>query len=143
MRSLLSRLAREVKVVACPGSFPAFAIADSVGLLAWRNFPARPSHPEMRAVARAEFLPPYSRAAATVLHRLPGTESAVDVAKRCAPRLGRDTAMLRVNDLAERPKWRAPRLLGNVLAAASAQIHARPSGGTEFDVQRRVEHLLQ
>jgi hypothetical protein len=33
-------------------------------------------------VARAEFLPPYSRAAATVLHRLPGTESAANVAER-------------------------------------------------------------
>ena len=33
-------------------------------------------------MARAEFLPPYSRAAATAFHRLPGTESAVDVAER-------------------------------------------------------------
>jgi hypothetical protein len=51
-----------------------------------------------RAVARAEFLPPYSRAAATVLHRLPGTESAVIVAERCASRHGREIALLRVND---------------------------------------------
>jgi hypothetical protein len=108
MRSLLSRLAREVKVVACPGSSPAFAIADSVGLLAWRNFVARPSRPEIGAVARAEFLPPYSRAAATVLHRLPGTESAASVAKRCACRRGRFVAMLRVNDLAANPNWQAP-----------------------------------
>jgi hypothetical protein len=33
-------------------------------------------------VAHAEFFPPYSRAAATVFHRLPGTESAVNVAER-------------------------------------------------------------
>ncbi len=30
---------------ACPGSFPAFAVADSVGLLARRNCAARPSRP--------------------------------------------------------------------------------------------------
>ena len=76
MRSLLSRLAREVSRSAYPGSFPAFAVADSVGLLAWRNCAARSSRPFLQAVARAEFLPPYSRASATVLHRLPGTESA-------------------------------------------------------------------
>jgi hypothetical protein len=114
-------------------------------------------------VTHAEFLPPYSRAAATVLHRLPGTESAVIVAERCAFRLVRDAAMLRVNELAERPKWRAPRMLYTnfsnsistspaaffeatlraVLATAGTQIHARPSCGTKFDVQRRVKHLLQ
>ena len=33
---------------ACPGSFPAFAVADSVGLLARRNFAARPSRPGMQ-----------------------------------------------------------------------------------------------
>ena len=33
-------------------------------------------------MARAEFFPPYSRAAATVFHRLPGTESAAIVAER-------------------------------------------------------------
>jgi hypothetical protein len=59
-------------------------------------------------VAHAEFFPPYSRAAATVFHRLPGTESAVNVAERCASRLGQDITLLRVNDLSERPKWRAP-----------------------------------
>ena len=156
---------------------------------------------EFRAVARAEFFPPYSRASATVLHRLPGTESAANVAERGAFRLVRDAAMLRVNELAERRKWRAPRnktkssaslnlqarsglvhvapafrrasfgrvdahlkvgatqisptqesdstlqffvaTLRNVLAAASAQIHARPSGGTEINIQRRIKHLLQ
>ena len=33
--------------------------------------------------------------------------------------------------------------LRNVLAAARAQIHARPSGGTQLHIQRRVKHLLQ
>ena len=105
-------------------------------------------------VARAEFLPPYSRAAATVLHRLPGTESAVNVAERCAFRLGRDIALLRVNGSTatlgcapwlHAAKTAQPRVavLRNVLAAASAQIHARPSGGTEFHIQRCVKHLLQ
>src|SRR6202043_1591111 len=46
-----------------------------LGGTAPRGLPAQ----EFRTVARAEFLPPYSRAAATVLHRLPGTESAVHV----------------------------------------------------------------
>jgi hypothetical protein len=59
-------------------------------------------------VARAEFLPPYSRASATDLHRLPGTESAVIVAERRRPRLV-GTLLLRVNEIAERPWWRAPR----------------------------------
>jgi hypothetical protein len=34
-------------------------------------------------------------------------------------------------------------LLRDVLAAASAQIDARPSGGTQLNIQRRVKHLLQ
>jgi hypothetical protein len=33
--------------------------------------------------------------------------------------------------------------LRNVLAAARAQIHARPSRWPEFHIQRRVKHLLQ
>jgi hypothetical protein len=37
---------------------------------------------KFRTVARAEFFPPYSRAAATVLHRLPGTESAFGDARK-------------------------------------------------------------
>lgn len=83
MRSLLSRLAREVSRSAYPGSFPAFAVADSVGLLAWRNCAARSSRPiRFGVVARAEFLPPYSRASATALHRLPGTESALLLMQR-------------------------------------------------------------
>ena len=146
------------------GIVSGFAVADSVGLLARRYIAAWSSRPEeIRTVTHAEFLPPYSRAAATVLHRLPGTESAVIVAERCAFRLVRDAAMLRVNELAERPKWRAPRMLYTnfsnsistspaaffeatlraVLATAGTQIHARPSCGTKFDVQRRVKHLLQ
>src|ERR1700688_2498505 len=48
MCSPLSRLAREVKVGACPGSIPAFAIADSVGLLARRNCAAQPSRSEIQ-----------------------------------------------------------------------------------------------
>ncbi len=51
-----------------------------LGGTAPRSLPA----PEFRTVARAEFLPPYSRASATGLHRLPGTESAVNVAERVA-----------------------------------------------------------
>jgi len=74
MEGLLSRLAREAGFAAYPGSIPASAVAGSVGLLAWRTSAARPSRPGFRAVARAEDSPPYSRAAATVSHRLPGTE---------------------------------------------------------------------
>ena len=99
-----------------------------LGGTAPRGLPA----PEFRAVARAEFLPPYSRAAATVLHRLPGTESAVDVAERCASWLGRDIALLRVNDLAERPKRRAPRYktessISLSLCERAGSVHAAPT----------------
>ena len=48
-----------------------------LGGIAPRGLPV----PGLGTVARAEFLPPYSRASATGLHRLPGTESAVDVAE--------------------------------------------------------------
>src|ERR1700688_3346849 len=83
MRSLLSRLAREVKVVRVSGIVSGFrgcGLRRSPGSAELRRaaFPPR----KFRAVARAEFLPPYSRAAATVLHRLPGTESAANVAER-------------------------------------------------------------
>jgi hypothetical protein len=72
------------------GIVSGFAVADSVGLLARRTYAARPSRPKNKAVARAEFLPPYSRAAATVFHRLPGTESTVIVAKRSGPGMARN-----------------------------------------------------
>ena len=83
MRSLLSRLAREVKVVRVSGIVSGFrgcGLRRSPGSAALPRaaFPPR----SIGAVARAEFLPPYSRAAATGLHRLPGTESAVNVAER-------------------------------------------------------------
>lgn len=57
-------------------------------------------------VAHAEFLPPYSRAAATGLHRLPGTESAVMVADQRRFRLA-ETQRFRVNELTVRPCKRA------------------------------------
>src|SRR5271169_886677 len=83
MRSLLSRLAREVKVVRVSGIVSGFrgcGLRRSPGSAELRRaaFPPR----KFRTVARAEFFPPYSRAAATVLHRLPGTESAANVAER-------------------------------------------------------------
>src|SRR5258708_7671177 len=102
MRIPLSRLAREVKVVRVSGIVSGFAAADSVGLLARRYCAARPSRPGIRDSGLRGTTPPYSRASATGLHRLPGTESAVDVAKNSASRLGRDAAILRVNELAER-----------------------------------------
>ena len=99
MSSLLSRLAREVKVVRVSGIVSGFrgcGLRRSPGSAALRRaaFPL----PKFRTVARAEFLPPYSRASATGLHRLPGTESAVIVAERCAFQHCRDVALLRVND---------------------------------------------
>jgi hypothetical protein len=33
--------------------------------------------------------------------------------------------------------------LRNFLAAARAQIHARPSRGAQFHVERRIKHMLQ
>jgi hypothetical protein len=46
------------------------------------------------------FFPPYSRAAATAFHRLPGTESAVNVAERSEFRQSRKfLAPLRVNGI--------------------------------------------
>ena len=135
-----------------------------LGGTAPRGLPA----PEFRAVARAEFFPPYSRAAATVLHRLPGTESAVIVAERFEWRglqpagfeLARTKPRRLKPALPNPPNFAdAPSLqltmhgtrgtaakkivLRNVLAAARAQIHARPSGGTQFHIQRCVKHLLQ
>ncbi len=93
MRSLLSRLAREAKVVRVSGIVSGFRgcrLRRSPGSAAMRRaaFPPR----AIGAVARAEFLPPYSRAAATGLHRLPGAESAVNVAERWRPRLVGDAA---------------------------------------------------
>jgi hypothetical protein len=84
MRSLLSRLAREIKVVRVSGIVSGLrgcGLRRSPGSAELRRA-AFPPRKKFRAVARAEFLPPYSRAAATVLHRLPGTESAVSVAER-------------------------------------------------------------
>jgi hypothetical protein len=64
-----------------PGSIPGFAAADSIGLLAWRCCTAQPSRPGNRSSGLRGISPPYSRAAATDFHRLPGTESAVIVVK--------------------------------------------------------------
>src|SRR5258706_6467050 len=77
----LSRLAREAKVVRVSGIVSGLAAADSVGLLARRHCAARPSRPGIRDSGSRGITPPYSRASATGLHRLPGTESAVNVAE--------------------------------------------------------------
>jgi hypothetical protein len=100
MRSLLSRLAREIKVIRVSGIVSGLrgcGLRRSPGSAELRRA-AFPPRKKFRAVARAEFLPPYSRAAATVFHRLPGTESAVNVAERCSSRQDRDIAVLRVNN---------------------------------------------
>jgi len=76
----LSRLAREAKVVRVSGIVSGFAAAGSVGLLARRHYAARPSRPSVRSSGSRGITPPYSRASATGLHRLPGTESAMNVA---------------------------------------------------------------
>jgi len=121
-------------------------------------------------VARAEFLPPYSRAAATGLHRLPGTESAVNVAERRPSRMaeklfapGERTRGSPVGGGAPREKNNffgvaedePLKIFGSrflfpdncplrrVATAPGAQIHARPSGGAEFNIERRIKHLLQ
>src|SRR6266700_2656799 len=96
MRSLLSRLAREA-IEGCPRVRDRFRLsrlrAPSVSWLGGNAprglpVPAVPDGSESAgAVARAEFLPPYSRAAATGLHRLPGAESAMNVAERRRPRV--------------------------------------------------------
>src|SRR5580700_10926407 len=86
MRSLLSRLAREVKVVRVSGIVSGFrgcGLRRSPGLAELRRA-AFPPWEKIRTVARAEFFPPYSRASATAFHRLPGTESAVQVAQASA-----------------------------------------------------------
>ena len=101
--------------------------------------------PAFETVVHAEFPPPYSRAAATGLHRLPGTESAVKVAKHCGVPARPGTTMLRVNDLAERACAREPRnkTLRGILAAPRAQVHARPPSGTQLHLERRFENLLE
>jgi hypothetical protein len=87
-------------------------------------------------VARAEFLPPYSRAAATGLHRLPDTESAVNVAERRRHRLA-GTLLLRVNEFAERPCKRAPRKkIEKVL-----QHLAEPPASKEAGYSKTPPHL--
>src|SRR6266403_3996553 len=102
----LSRLAREAKVVRVSGIVSGLAAADSVGLLARRHCAARPSRPGVQDSGSRGITPPYSRASATGLHRLPGTESAVDVAKdfgiaawpgRCNPPGERTRGALKVN----------------------------------------------
>ena len=62
-----------------------------------------------------------------------------------ASRSGRDAAFLRVNDLAERRNKRAPhnKTLRRVLGAPGAQMHAGPSRGAQFDIERRFEDLLE
>jgi len=81
MSFLLSRLAREVKVVPTNSHEANSWAANSAGLLAWRpracGLPTRLAlsttneEGPCRTVARARVAPPYSRAAATVSHRLP------------------------------------------------------------------------
>src|ERR1700688_2415056 len=94
MRSLLSRLAREVKVGRVSGIVSGFrgcGLRRSPGSAELRRAAFPPQQvlgglyvqpAPVRTVAHAEFFPPYSRAAATVFHRLPGTESAVNLAER-------------------------------------------------------------
>lgn len=89
--------ARELKVAAYPGSFPAFAVARSVGLLAWRHASRGLPIPTARDSGLRGTSPPYSRAAAAVFHRLPGTDLAGDVAEPCGG-LPIRAARLRVND---------------------------------------------
>ena len=59
----------------------------------------------------------------------------------CSPEGGRYTNFSNSKNLYPLRSFEAT--LRAVLAAAGAQIHARPSRGTELDVQRRVKHLLQ
>ena len=132
---------------AYPGSFPAFAAADSVGLLARRHCAARPSRPNVQGSGSRGITPPYSRASATGLHRLPGTESAVDVAEnfgipvwpgRCNPP-GEQSRGAQNNGAPRKNLW----ALRCVLVAPRAQVHAWPARGAQLDIERRFEDLLE
>src|SRR5258708_18255035 len=78
MCSLLSRLAREEK--GCPRVRDRFRLSrlrtPSVSWLGGTSPRSLPA-PEFRTVARAEFLPPCSRAAGALFHRPPRREAAV------------------------------------------------------------------
>jgi hypothetical protein len=97
---------------AYPGSFPAFAAADSVGLLARRHCAAQPSRPGIGDSG--------SRGISSALQSRGGDgfapSSRHGVSGGCGgglrhpvPHAGWNAAILRVNDLAERPGKRALR----------------------------------
>jgi hypothetical protein len=64
-----------------------------------------------------------------------------------ASRSGRNAAILRVNELAERQRRRAPHrnisTLRRVLVAPGVQMHTRPASGPQLDIERRFEDLLE
>ncbi len=174
---------------ACPGSFPAFAVADSVGLLARRNFAAQPSRPGMQdsgsrgispalqsrggdgfapssrhgvcgrcggAMLRVNSSLGFSACGKTQIFVIPrraarrGISLLLHLNRREIPRFARNDKLnyffRSLFSLHYKPRKSCgvkKNRLRNILAAARSQIHARPSRGTEFHIQRRVKHLLQ
>src|SRR6202521_2230019 len=108
MRVLLSRFAREVKVVRVSGIVSGLAAADFVGLLARRHCVTRglPAS-AFETVARAEFLRLTVARRRRVCTVFPARSLRWLWRRTSASRLGRDAATLRVNDLAEREIKRA------------------------------------
>src|SRR5882672_3645685 len=141
----LSRLAREVKVVRVSGIVSGLAAADSVGLLARRHCAARPSRPGIWDSGSRGITPPYSRASATGLHRLPGTESAVNVAEDFGIPVwpGRRNSPGEQSRGASIEARAAQQTLRRVLVAPGAQMHAGPPCGAQFNIEWRFEDLLQ
>src|SRR6266404_5659578 len=141
----LSRLAREAKVVRVSGIVSGLAAADSVGLLARRHCAARPSRPGIRDSGSRGITPPYSRASATGVHRLPGTESAVNVAEnfgipvwpgRCIPPGERSRGAPEQARTAQQNSTSRPRCARRANARGAV-----PRG--KFDIERRFEDLLE
>ncbi len=154
----LSRLAREAKVVRVSGIVSGLAAADSIGLLARRHCAARPSRPGIRDSGSRGITPPYSRASATGLHRLPGTESAVDVAEDfsisdwpgCRDSPGERSCGAPKQKRAAETYFRlqlhvAIRIstLRRVLVAPRTQINAWPPRRAQLDFERRFEDLFE
>src|SRR5271169_5205992 len=117
MKSLLSRLAREVKVVRVSGIVSGFrgcGLRRSPGSAElhraafpprnWGQWLAR-NFSRLTVARRRRFCTVFPARSLRSMWR-----------SVAAFRHGRDAALLRLNDLAERPKWSAPRLLRNVLA---------------------------
>ena len=158
MRSLLSRLAREVKVVRVSGIVSGFrgcGLRRSPGSAALRRaaFPPRNSgqwlarnFSRLTVARRRRFCTVFPARSLRPLWRSVLSSTGFSlwgfVIASIKPRRLKPAPPNPPNS-AVGASVQIRKKLRNVLAAARAQIHARPPGGTQLHIQRRVKHLLQ